>query len=219
MLSRLFTEDEADVTPVIWRSRVPLRVAPRERSAGKGESPATAAKHSEEEANAAIQQRLQQAHEAGFREGEAAARENAETEVRRAVERLAVAAADVAGARSEAIHRAKIDLVRLATEVARRILHRELSLDPAALEALVRAALDKLSTQEVYRVRVHPDQEPMLRACLQRMARNPEVEVVSDPAQERGGAIFETSRGALDASVETQLREIEQGLADQLGAR
>jgi flagellar biosynthesis/type III secretory pathway protein FliH len=42
---------------------------------------------------------------------------------------------------------------------------------------------------------------------------------VGDVAQSRGGAVFEISRGALDASVDTQLREIERGLADQLGDR
>jgi flagellar biosynthesis/type III secretory pathway protein FliH len=43
--------------------------------------------------------------------------------------------------------------------------------------------------------------------------------VIHDPSQQQGGAVFEISRGALDASVETQLREIECGLTDQLEAR
>ena len=92
-------------------------------------------------------------------------------------------------------------------------------MDASALEALVHAALEKLSSQEVYRVRVHPDQEPMVRACLQRMGRQAGLEVVGDPSQERGGAIFEIAHGSLDASVDTQLREIERGLADRLGDR
>jgi flagellar biosynthesis/type III secretory pathway protein FliH len=40
--------------------------------------------------------------------------------------------------------------------------------------------------------------------------------VSADPAQERGGVIFETSRGKLDVSIGTQLREIERGLTDRL---
>ena len=46
----------------------------------------------------------------------------------------------------------------------RRVLHRELSVDPGALGDLVKAALAKLSTQEIYRVRVHPEQEKLMRA-------------------------------------------------------
>ena len=40
------------------------------------------------------------------------------------------------------------------------------------------------------------------------------VEVIGDPGLERGAAILDSSRGALDASVETQLAEIERGFAD-----
>ena len=45
------------------------------------------------------------------------------------------------------------------------------------------------------------------------------IAVVGDPMQPQGGAVFEISRGSLDASVETQLAEIERGLIDQLEAR
>jgi len=42
------------------------------------------------------------------------------------------------------------------------------------------------------------------------------VEVVPDASREPGTLIFETERGNLDASVESQLEEIERGLADRL---
>jgi flagellar assembly protein FliH len=98
-------------------------------------------------------------------------------------------------------------------------LHRELSIDGSALEALIKAALEKLQSQEAYRVRVHPDQEKVVRACLDRTGRGQAIAVVGDPMQPQGGAVFEISRGSLDASVETQLAEIERGLIDQLEAR
>ena len=118
----------------------------------------------------------------------------------------------MAATRAETIRRAEADTVRLSIEIARRVLHRELSVDGSALEALIKAALEKLQAQEVYRVRVHPDQEKLVRACLDQTGRGQAIEVVGDPVQPRGGAVFEISRGALDASVETQLAEIERGL-------
>lgn len=202
MLSRLIAETEPGVAPVVWRAAAPLRA-----SAGAGHD------------TPAVQQQLRQAYESGLKEGEAAGRRGAEDEIRKAVEKLAATVAGIAGARTEVVRRAEADLVRLSIEIARRILHRESSVDASALEALVHAALEKLSSQEVYRVRVHPDQEPMVRACLQRMGRQAGLEVVGDPSQERGGAIFEIAHGSLDASVDTQLREIERGLADRLGDR
>jgi flagellar biosynthesis/type III secretory pathway protein FliH len=40
--------------------------------------------------------------------------------------------------------------------------------------------------------------------------------VVADSGLERGGVVFETPRGNLDASLETQLLEIQRGLSDRL---
>src|SRR5262249_46469680 len=153
-----------------------------------------------------------QAYEAGARATETAIREKAAAEVRVMVEKLAATAVEIAGTRAETIRRAEADTVRLAIEIARRILHRELSMDTSALEALVKAALVKLQSQEIYRVRVHPAQEALVRQCLEQMGRSQSIEVVNDPVQPPGGAVFEVSRGTLDASVETQLAEIERGL-------
>ena len=219
MLSRVLTEADAQVTPAAWLGPGPGGAVPAARPQHRFESEAEARKTRSEEMDAAIELRVRQAHESGFREGEAAARQRTESQVREAVEKLAATVVEVAATRSDAIRRAEADMVRLSIEIARRILHRELSLDTSALESLIRAALEKLRSQEIYRVRVHPDQEQLVRACLQQIGRSPEVEVVGDASQSRGGAVFEISRGTLDASVETQLREIEHGLADRLGGR
>jgi flagellar assembly protein FliH len=211
MLSKILSESETDARPVVWRSSLGLVRK-------------TDAKHAGEAAigpdlEARIQQQARLAFESGMREGEAAARQKLEGDARRLTEQLAQAAADVASCRSEAIRRAEADIVRLSVEIAQRIVHRELSVDPSAMGALIRAALEKLASQEVHRVRVHPDQEPLVRECLEQIGRAVNIAVVSDPTQLPGGAVFETSRGSLDASVETQLREIERGLADQLQER
>ena len=132
---------------------------------------------------------------------------------------MAAAIVELAETRGDTIRRAEADTVRLSIEIARRVLHRELSVDSSALEALVKAALEKLQSQEVYRVRIHPDQEKMVRACLGQSGRGQSVTVVGDPAQPKGAAVFEISRGSLDASVDTQLAEIERGLVDQLENR
>jgi len=45
------------------------------------------------------------------------------------------------------------------------------------------------------------------------------VEIMPDPSLERGAAILETARGNLDASVDTQLREIERGFLELVRAK
>jgi flagellar assembly protein FliH len=210
MLSRVVSAAEYDVEPVAWPSTADSNASRQPQSDAARRQARTG------EVQAAHEQGLREAYASGMREGEAASKQKAESQVREVVEKLAATVTDVAGTRNDAIRRAEADMVRLSIEIARRILHRELSVDTSALEALIRAALEKLRSQEVYRVKVHPDQEQLVRACLQQIGRNPEIEVISDLTQPRGGAVFEISRGSLDASVETQLREIERGLADQL---
>src|SRR5581483_5679475 len=164
---------------------------------------------------AAAEREAKQAYESGCRAGADAVRQSFENEVRAGFDQLAQAVGEIVETRAGALRRAEADTVRLALEIAKRILHRELSLDPSALEGLVRAAIEKLQGQEIYRVRVHPGQEAVLRSCLERIPRGNGVTVVPDPSQRPWSAVFEVSRGTLDASLDMQLREIERGLDDE----
>jgi flagellar assembly protein FliH len=221
---RVLPESDGAVQSPVWRSNnseMPGTAAARPTRSAAAAGPASRPEPgpSQAEFEAQVQMQLQVAYESGVREGGAAAREKLEGEVRRAVEQLAVSAAEVVASRADALRRAEADVVHLSIEIARRVLHRELSVDPAALGALVRAALEKLANQRVCRVRVHADQEELVRATLAQLGRGSEIDVISDGTQERGSAIFETESSSLDASIDTQLREIERGLADRLQER
>lgn len=162
--------------------------------------------------------RVEAAHAAGLREGEDAGRSRAVAEIQPAVERLARSAAEISALRGRLRREAEADLVGLSIAIARRVLRREMTVDPEALRGVVRAALEKIEAREVSRVWAHPAHAQLLAACL-REAGAAAIEVVSDPSYELGAVVFESARGDLDASVETQLREIERGLADRLGKR
>jgi flagellar assembly protein FliH len=163
-----------------------------------------------------MEERVRQAHAAGFREGQEQGRVQAAQQIQPVMDRLTHSIEDLAGLRSRLRHDAEADLVTLALAVARRVLRRELSVDPEAIRGVVLAALEKLDGQEISRVRVHPAHAAEVSACLRRAVSGRAIEVVPDPAREPGFVIFETERGSLDASVDTQLEEIERGLADRL---
>ena len=163
----------------------------------------------------AVEVRSREAQQIGFCEGEAAARVGAADEVRATIERLAKSIGDLGEYRSHLYQQAEVDAVRLSIAIARRILRRELTVDPSAIEGLVRTALERLQAQDPCRVRIHPDHVPALRAAIERMGMSAKVEVLADAAQELGAAVFEMSRGNLDASIDSQLREIERGLVDR----
>lgn len=208
--------DPVEVEPVVWRSP--------SGSGGARGAPGTPVNSAEVAALRAqigqierqCEQRLREARAAGVKEGEAAGRSRAQAEMQAALDRLARSIDDVGSLRARLRAEAEADLVRLSLAIARRILRREISLDPDALHGLILGALAKLQGQEIARVRVHPSHAASLAACLKQNLNAEHVEVVADPSREAGSVIFETPRGNLDAGVESQLAEIERGLADRL---
>jgi len=168
---------------------------------------------------AAVEQRhaaeLAQARQTGLKEGRA----EAAGEVQKAFEQIARSLDDLSKMKKKVRHEAEQELVKLALAIARRILHRELSTDPESIEGIVHAALQKLQHREVSRVRVYPAAVDAVRAALDRIGTRSAIEVFADAGLESGAIIFETSVGELDASIETQLQEIQRGFADRLAIR
>jgi flagellar assembly protein FliH len=132
------------------------------------------------------------------------------------MERLAQSIEDLASLRARLRSEAEADLVQLSLAIARRVLRREMAIDPEALHGLVLGALEKLQGQEICRVKVHPSHAALVSACLRQSVTGSSVEVIADSTREPGAVVFETARGNLDASVDSQLQEIERGLADRL---
>ncbi|MDQ6708548.1 MAG: FliH/SctL family protein [Acidobacteriota bacterium] len=158
------------------------------------------------------------AREAGFHDGEAQGRAQGTAAVQPAMDQMCRAVQALADLRPRLRRDAESDVVQLAIAIARRILHRELTVDPGAMQALVQVALEKLGRQEICRVRVHASHEDAIRSCLGKLTQRT-IEVLGDTTRELGSLVFETNRGKLDASVETQLEEIERGLVDRVHAR
>jgi flagellar assembly protein FliH len=90
------------------------------------------------------------------------------------------------------------------------------SLDPDALTGLVKAAFTKVQPREIQRVRMHPGLEALVKKSLEQSGSPKNLVLMADPALKPGEVFLETSQGVLDASVDTQLREIERGLIDRL---
>jgi flagellar assembly protein FliH len=212
MSSRVYLPDHpADAGPVVWK-RVSLD--------GQSQEGAPASHPDLESLRAEWQaecdRRVCDAHAAGLREGEAAGKSRAAAEIQPVMERLARSIDEMGQVRARFRREAEGDMVKLSLAIARRVLRRELAVDPDAMHGLVLGALEKLQSQEICRVRVHPSHAAQLTAYLRKAVTTSTVEVIPDSASEPGTVIFETERGNLDASVDSQLQEIERGLTDRL---
>jgi flagellar assembly protein FliH len=155
--------------------------------------------------------RIAQAREAGYAEGENAAR----GELQPVLQRLAKSLESLSQVRAQLRKQAEQDLVKLTIAIARRVLRRELTVDSDALQGIVVAALERLQIRDVTRVRMHPEHEASIRRHLQK-AGVQGLEILPDNSLAPGDLVFDTNRGTFEASIESQLREIERGFTDVL---
>jgi flagellar assembly protein FliH len=181
-----------------------------------GDTAQNAAEAKVRELELELEKSTQEAFQKGLHQGEAEGRKQALAHFDGEMQRMAGAVAEMAGLRHAIRREAEEELVRLALAIARRILHRELTMDPEALMGLVKSALSKIEMRDTHRVRAHPDHVAAVTRCLAQTGAPQKIEVQGDTSLERGSVIFETARGSLDASVETQLVEIQRGLVDLL---
>jgi flagellar assembly protein FliH len=217
MLCRVLAGEKAQETveAMVWQ---PLNGAAihAARSSSDASPDAAALQRHVADLERAMEVRLKQATDAALQEGARRGREEASAEIQPVIQRLTSSAVDLSNLRDRVRRQAETDLVKLALAIAKRVMHRELAIDPDAMQGIVRTALDRLQNREVDRLRVHPSHVGSVRTCLEEAGRAPAMEVVGDPSLYCGAAIFETSLGELDASVDSQLREIERGFADKL---
>ena len=148
------------------------------------------------------------ARRAGFEEGRAAGRAEAqEAADRRVAETLEALHAAIASVKQQEEHYVGIleeNLTALACAVARQVIQREVQLDPSAIRELVHAALDEFPQETTLKVRLHPHDHAMLAA-------DPgyrDVQWVSDPRIVRGGCVVEGRERVVDGRVDVALEQI-----------
>jgi flagellar assembly protein FliH len=214
--ARILAPDTAAAAePMLWRD-IAMHAA---RPVAQHSAPAPDLTAQIDSLRAQCEQRVREAHTAGAREGEAAAKNRAAAEVQGTVDKLAQSIADLAQLRPRLRKQAEWDAVKLALAIAKRVLRREIAVDPDAIRGLVLAALEKLQAQEIYRVRSNPAHTAPVTAAIRASAPQIQIEIIGDASLPPGGVVFETNQGNLDASIDSQLAEIERGLADHLRRR
>ena len=154
------------------------------------------------------------AFQEGYAEGERAGSEAALEQFRGSIASFGRTVMDLAALKQNLRAEAERELVELSFTIARRVVRRELSVDPTTVLALVRTCFDEYQRAEIHCVKVSPaDFEAVSAYFEENPAQN--LEIRADSAVSAGGAVFETSQGQLDGRIETQLGEIEYGLADR----
>jgi len=147
-------------------------------------------------------------HAQGERAGAEAAARRAEPMLRR----LAQTLDEVSAVRAEMVRQTERQIVELTLAVARRVLHREVSLDRDLLVAMARVALERLGDTGLVTVRLHPDDHAATLAVSASHWAGTNVTVVGDASVPRGGCRIDSDFGMLDAGIDAQIRELGRAL-------
>lgn len=148
----------------------------------------------------------------GYAAGE---RAGAEAGARRAdamLRRVAQTLESLAQLRRTIIQQTEHQVVDLALTLARRVVHRELTLDPQLVAALAHVALERLGERAPATIRLHPDDYATVLAQRGEQWEGAQVTVVPDAAVARGGCLVESDFGMIDGSVDAQFDELTRSL-------
>jgi len=111
---------------------------------------------------------------------------------------------------------ARVDVLRLALNIAERVTRRHIALDSSVVLEQIARVLEMLCRPTRLKVRVHPDDESACRDALpgliQRYAAAEQVEIVVDATLARGSCVAAGAGGEIDASITTMLDRIAKGI-------
>jgi flagellar assembly protein FliH len=160
------------------------------------------------------------AYENGFRQGEKTGMEMAEKKVESLMRRYAEVVLEIGKIKAGLYSQVEREVVKLAVEVAKKIVCREIQADPEVIQALVRVALSHVAEKSAVTVHLHPtDYNFVLEHRSQLMAPGEsgcEVVLLADKGIERGGCLVETECGEIDARIEERFREVERGFFEEM---
>lgn len=163
------------------------------------------------QAQARVVQIESEAHEKGL----AAARAKVDEEVQAAVadlrEKLAHTISELEPLYGLIAARAERDLVKLSLEVARKVVHREVTADSDIVLTLVRVALQRLHPRAIAKVFLHPDDLAYVIEHRHELSNTSALEFIGDHSIGRGGCMIQSDHGDIDARIEQQFASIERG--------
>ena len=159
-----------------------------------------------------------EAYVRGFNQGEKAGYDSARKKIEPVLQGLTSALAALDQIRQARHRGAEKEIVELSLAIAKKVIHREVTCDPAVIVSVTKAALEKAGEQEGLRIKMSPSDIDFLN----RIDFNEQeftdhlggLHIVADETLQPGGCVIETDCGDIDARIEKQLEVVEEALKD-----
>lgn len=143
----------------------------------------------------------EEAYAQGLAEGERRGRDEAVKELVPVIAELRELARSLGNVRSRRLAELEGELVDLACEIARRVLHGELALGGEAVARLARALIEAAADEERLVLHCSPADVDLLRAHASELEldlADGGVQLAADPKLEPGSVVLETARRCFD---------------------
>ncbi len=176
----------------------------------------------------------QEAYNAGFNEGLAAGRKEAQAEYEEKLneaQRLRDEAAEESvrirqraeEERAERIRQSEQEILKLAVEIAEKIIAGKIKESPAAWMGKVKAMVEKVAGAKELILRVAPEDKGFLLQRLEEvktlLTESPPIKVVGDASLKKGDLVIQSDLGQLDGRIKEQLQKIAGALQEEAMAK
>jgi flagellar assembly protein FliH len=159
---------------------------------------------------------------AGRAQGRKEAFDGASKEIASATEGLVESLRQFAERKDGLFTQAESDLLKLSLVIARKVVAREVAADAHVTAANVKRCLEMLSQRKNLVIRVAPGTLAVVEEALPEMGRKlgdlSSVKVLADESVSPGGCLVTGESGMIDATMESQLEEVERVLFGEANA-
>lgn len=152
------------------------------------------------------------AQKEGWEIGYVQAKQAAEAELAETLttaRKLALAAIE---AKTQLLKNSQTEIEHLALAIARKIIGKELTVNPKAISDIVVQAIEAADIHGACCIKVHPEDyeilSPMWDAIPSFQSPDNTWQLIADKRVDRGGCLIEVNGGIINAQIESQLAEV-----------
>ena len=154
-----------------------------------------------------------QAFEQGYQEGERIGKQMGEKMVETVVRRYDKSLVELAEAHKTLVEQMEEHTVRMAMEISRKVIQRELTVDPDLVSALAAVALKRVQGHQGVTLRVSRSDFERVHKAIADL--NPAIVVKDDATMERGDFLIETPQTHLDGRVASEVEALGRLMLDE----
>jgi flagellar assembly protein FliH len=154
-----------------------------------------------------------QAFEQGYQEGERIGKQMGERMMENTIKRYERSIQQLDSAHRSLKDAMEVATVHLSLEIARKIIHRESTIDPELVAVMVTIALKRVNGHHSIEVRV--SSHDYKRVCDAILGTNASIPVKEDMGLERGDFIIDTIETHLDGRISSQIDAVGRALFDE----